>query len=103
MSEKKEVVLIDRFSICPHCGKTMALLQSKYTMYMMLGTSNLPNKVIGQEEDYTMACTCGFRVPMVKTMNGFYPRDHYKVEEEEKLMNEKPADRLLIGYIDEGE
>lgn len=98
--KKKEVVSLDQFAICPKCGHLMALLHSKYTMYGMTPSGKYPNKVFGIDEDYTMACVCGYRTPMVKTLLGLYPKNHYKLQEEEEIMNQKPYDKFLLGYIE---
>lgn len=98
----KEVMVKDQFGTCPHCHAQMLMLSSVYTLYGMTPSGKYPNSVMKQDKDYTMVCPkCNFKASMVQTMEGLFPRNHKKVKEDEFMMNQKPEDNKLIGYIDE--
>lgn len=96
--KKKEVIKLESFGICPRCGKLMFMLHSQYTLYGMTETGKYPNKIVNRDEDYTIACLCGFKCPMVNTLEGTIPRDYYKLKNKEL---ERKINSSLIGYIDD--
>ena len=103
MNKEKEVVTLDKFGICPLCHRHMGMLHSVYTFYGMTESGKYPNRILGEpEEDYTLACLCGYRKKMIQSVYGLYPEGHIKIEEEEKIMTTPPKD-FILGYIDEDE
>ena len=98
--EKKEVMTIDKFGLCPMCGKLMGALESQYTMYGLTPNGKYPNSILGRENDVTFACECGYRCQMQRTVDGFYPKKHEKLQE----LDDEAVKQLAhtIGYI-EGE
>lgn len=98
--KKLEVVTLDKFGICPICHRHMAMLHARYTMYGMTESGKYPNRIFGKDEDYTMSCVCGYKLPMTQTVFGLYPKKHVKIEEEEKIMNTPPKD-FMVGYVEE--
>ena len=98
--EKKEVMTIDRFGLCPICGKLMGALESNYTMYGLTPNGRYPRSIMGQETDVTFACECGYRCAMTRTVDGFFPKNHEKLQALEDKAIKKLAHK--IGYI-EGE
>lgn len=98
MDDLKEVVLLEKFGICPRCGRLLYMLESKYTLYGLTETGRYPNKVIKTDSDLTAACICGFKCPMIQTVEGTMPRDYWKT----KKYQEESIDKshTIIGYID---
>lgn len=97
---KKEIVLINEFGICPHCGRQLYLLESNYTLYGVT-TFGQPNRIIKNDTDYTAACECGFKIPMVKLYDRIVPRDYYLIKKYKDELEKGKDDNKLIGYIDE--
>lgn len=100
MEEKKEVMTIDQFGICPMCGSLMGMLESNYTMYGLTPNGKYPNRILETEKDITYACQCGYRAQMVMTPAGIYPKNHEKVDK----IDEETVGKLatVVGYV-EGE
>lgn len=99
--ELKEVMTIDKFGLCPQCGKLMGALEAQYTMYGLTPNGKYPNKILEQQNEVTFACTCGYRCQMVRTIDGFYPKDHVSLEKLEDEAIEKLA--KTVGYVEKGE
>ena len=74
--EKKEVMTLNKFGLCPLCGKQMYMLESHYCIYGLIPNGKYPNRLIERENDITYACECGYRAKMVMTADGVYPRDY---------------------------
>ena len=98
MEEKKEVMILNQFGICPRCGKLMGMLEATYTMYGITPNGRYPNRLIHEEKDVTYACLCGAKYQMVRTVAGIYPKDYYKLDEiQNKTINRNLSN--LIGRV----
>lgn len=80
MADKKEVMTLNKFGLCPICGKQMYMLESHYCIYGLIPNGKYPNRLIERENDITYACECGYRSKMVMTADGIYPKDYADFE-----------------------
>jgi len=94
----KEVLTFDEFGICPKCGQLMGMLESRYTMYGLTPYGHYPNRILETQKDITYACLCGYRVEMVMTPSGIYPKNYKDLD---KLITTK-VKKLgkVIGYVE---
>lgn len=78
--EKREVMTLNKFGLCPICGKPMVMMESHFTMFALIQTGKYPNKVLKREQDIEYACECGYRAKMTMTPDGIYPKDYHNLD-----------------------
>ena len=98
-SKKKEVMLLEQFGICPHCGNLMVMLTSNFSIYGLTPHGKYPNRILKNEKDITYACECGYRAKMRWTVDGIYPENYAFLEKMEDELIQKIGNP--IGYVEE--
>ena len=71
--KKQEVIRLNRFSVCPHCGKRMLLTKAEFDIYLT-GDSGWIQRELDKQIKYRMHCMCGYTMDMELRDCGMFPK-----------------------------